>query len=281
MNDKLKNLIVRTLSGVVMLALLLGAVLYSYASFLLLALLILVGGMWEFYRLARIDGARPQRWLGLTMGLLLFLFAISYFAEMTQPYASLYFLPFLLIVPSLMFLVELFSEKADLFRNVGVSLMGVAYVALPVSLLIGIPLLINPLDWDPWSLLWYIFIIWANDVFAYLVGITLGRHKMCPSISPKKSWEGFVGGVVGAIVAGYVAACLLNADPLLWCGLALVASVMGVLGDLVESQLKRRVGVKDSGSLIPGHGGMLDRFDALLLATPFVFLYLLFYRLIF
>lgn len=281
MNDKLKNLLIRTLSGAVMLTLLLGATLYSYTTFLILILLILVGGMWEFYRLVELDGARPQRWLGMTMGLLLMMGSIVYFAEMNQPQNALYFLPFILVIPFLMLIVELFAGEGDLVKGVGSSLLGVVYVALPLSLLIGIPLLIGDGGWEPWSLLWFIFIIWANDVFAYLVGITLGRHKMCPTISPKKSWEGFVGGIVGAMVAGYVASQVLEDAPQLWCGLALVAAVTGVLGDLVESQLKRRVGVKDSGALIPGHGGVLDRFDALLLAIPFVFLYLVFYRMTF
>ncbi len=281
MNDKLKNLLIRTLSGAVMLALLLGATLYSYGTFLLLLLLVIVGGMWEFYRLAELDGVRPQRWLGMTMGLLIFLFAIVFFAEMSRPIDSLYFLPFILVIPFLMLIIELFAGKGDLFKGVGTTLLGVFYVAVPASLLIGVPLLIGEGVWNPWALLAFVFIIWANDVFAYLVGITLGRHKMCPTISPKKSWEGFVGGLVGAVAMGYAASQVLTMSPMLWCGLALVAAVTGVLGDLVESQFKRRVGVKDSGNLIPGHGGVLDRFDALLLATPFVFLFLLFYRMFF
>ncbi len=263
-----------------MLALLLGATLTSVGTFLVLLLTILVAGMWEFYHLARLGGARPQRLLGLMMGVLLFVFAIVFFSQMAGPVDSLYFLPFILVIPFLMCIVELFSEGGDLVKNVGASLLGVGYVALPLSLLIGIPLLLNDLEWEPWALLWFIFIIWANDVFAYLFGITLGRHKMCPSISPKKSWEGFAGGILGAVVAGYVASQLLGQDPMMWCGLALVAAPMGVLGDLIESQLKRKVGVKDSGNLIPGHGGLLDRFDALLVATPFAFLYLVIIRFV-
>ncbi len=280
MNDKLKNLIVRTLSGAVMLALLLGATLTSITTFLILLLVVMVAGMMEFYRLAQLDGARPQRWLGLTMGVLIFTFAIVFFSGMSRPNDALYFLPFILAVPFLMLIVELFSTGADPLKNVGSSLLGVGYVALPMSLLIGIPLLLSDNEWEPWSLLWFIFIIWANDVFAYLFGITLGRHKMCPAISPKKSWEGFAGGILGAFAAAYVASQLLGQDPVMWCGLALVAAPTGVLGDLVESQLKRKVGVKDSGNLIPGHGGLLDRFDALLMATPFTFLYLVIYQVV-
>lgn len=263
-----------------MLALLLGATLYSYGSFALLLLVILVGGMWEFYRLVESEELRPQRWLGITMGLLIFCASVNLFGGEPKSSSVLYYLSLALIVPFLMLIVELLMGRGELVRSVGTSLLGVIYVALPLSLLLGLPFMITTTGWEPWCVLFFIFIIWANDVFAYLSGILLGRHKMCPKISPKKSWEGFVGGVVGAVVMGYVASRVLAADALLWCGLALVAAITGVLGDLVESQLKRKAGVKDSGSIIPGHGGVLDRFDALLLATPFVVAYLLILKIL-
>jgi phosphatidate cytidylyltransferase len=122
--------------------------------------------------------------------------------------------------------------------------------------------------------IFYIFIIWANDVFAYLFGITLGKHRLFERISPKKSWEGFFGGLLGAMAMGYVAAVVLDGNTYIWIGLALVAALSGVFGDLVESLFKRSVGVKDSGNIIPGHGGWLDRFDALIFSLPFVFIYL-------
>ena len=125
-------------------------------------------------------------------------------------------------------------------------------------------------------MLFYIFIIWGNDVFAYLVGMSVGRHRLCERLSPKKSWEGFFGGIAGAVAMGLVAARVLDGGYAAWAGLALVAAVSGVLGDLVESMFKRAAGVKDSGALIPGHGGVLDRFDAMLLSAPFVFVYMLF-----
>ena len=153
--------------------------------------------------------------------------------------------------------------------------MGVCYVALPLSLMCYIPILGSD-TWNPWVMVAYIFIIWANDVFAYLVGMSVGRHRMFERLSPKKSWEGFFGGLAGAVAMGYAAARVLDADVWAWLGLALVAAATGVLGDLVESMFKRAAGVKDSGNLIPGHGGVLDRFDALLLSAPFVFVYMLF-----
>jgi phosphatidate cytidylyltransferase len=121
----------------------------------------------------------------------------------------------------------------------------------------------------------YVFVVWTNDVFAYLVGANLGRHHLCERLSPKKSWEGFFGGLIGALVMGLLVARLLHDSYLLWLGLALVTGLSAVAGDLVESMFKRASQVKDSGTMIPGHGGVLDRFDAMLLSAPCVFIYLL------
>ncbi|MBO7331754.1 MAG: phosphatidate cytidylyltransferase, partial [Alistipes sp.] len=110
--------------------------------------------------------------------------------------------------------------------------------------------------------------------------ITLGKHRLFERISPKKSWEGFFGGLLGAMAMGFVAAKVLDANVALWIGLALIAAITGVFGDLVESLLKRSVDVKDSGSFIPGHGGWLDRFDALIFSVPFAFIYLVIVELI-
>ncbi len=124
-----------------------------------------------------------------------------------------------------------------------------------------------------WPTLWYIFIIWANDVGAYLVGTTLGRHKLCPRVSPLKTWEGAFGGLVAGAAPGFAGASVMGWDVWFWAVLSVVAVITGVAGDLAESMLKRKAGVKDSGKLLPGHGGILDRFDALLFSAPFVLLY--------
>ena len=137
-----------------------------------------------------------------------------------------------------------------------------------------LPLLTGKGGWNPWVILAYIFIIWANDVFAYLVGVSVGRHHLYERISPNKSWEGFFGGIVGAIAMGCLAAWWLDGSYWLWCCLAAIAAVSGVLGDLIESMFKRAAGVKDSGNILPGHGGWLDRFDALIFSLPFVVAYL-------
>ena len=277
----MKNLMVRTLSGLVLVAVFVGAVLGSQWSFGALLLLILVGGQTEFYKLARETGLSPQRWMGLAVGVLLFALNFIVFRQFSRSVtdeaggAVLYLLLYIgLLLPTL-FVCELFRRSATPLANLGATLLGVLYVAVPLSLLLYVPVLAGDGVWRPETVLCYIFIIWANDVFAYLVGMTFGRHRLCERLSPKKSWEGFFGGLAGAVATGLAAAYALDANYWVWGGLALVASLSGVAGDLVESMFKREAGVKDSGQLIPGHGGVLERFDALLLSAPYVFLYLL------
>lgn len=277
----MKNLMVRTLSGLVLVAVFVGAVLGSQWSFGALLLLILVGGQTEFYKLARETGLSPQRWMGLAVGVLLFALNFIVFRQFSRSVtdeaggAVLYLLLYIgLLLPTL-FVCELFRRSATPLANLGATLLGVLYVAVPLSLLLYVPVLAGDGVWRPETVLCYIFIIWVNDVFAYLVGMTFGRHRLCERLSPKKSWEGFFGGLAGAVATGLAAAYALDTNYWVWGGLALVASLSGVAGDLVESMFKREAGVKDSGQVIPGHGGVLDRFDALLLSAPYVFLYLL------
>ena len=277
----MKNLMVRTLSGLVLVAVFVGAVVGSQWSFGAMLLLILVGGQTEFYKLARETGLSPQRWMGLAVGVLLFALNFIVFRQFSRSVtdeaggAVLYLLLYIgLLLPTL-FVCELFRRSATPLANLGATLLGVLYVAVPLSLLLYVPVLAGDGVWRPETVLCYIFIIWANDVFAYLVGMTFGRHRLCERLSPKKSWEGFFGGLAGAVATGLAAAYALDANYWVWGGLALVASLSGVAGDLVESMFKREAGVKDSGQVIPGHGGVLDRFDALLLSAPYVFLYLL------
>jgi CDP-diglyceride synthetase len=151
--------------------------------------------------------------------------------------------------------------------------LAVAYTVLPPVLLMYLYIYVGV-----WPVLWYIFVIWGNDVGAYAVGVTLGRHKFCPRISPLKTWEGFYGGVVTGVAVGIAGALTMGWNVGFWTLLSVVAVLSGVVGDLVESQLKRMAGVKDSGRLLPGHGGMLDRFDALIFSVPFVFACFMIFR---
>ena len=272
MSDKLKNFIIRTLSGIVMVATLIGATLFSKLTFVLLLLAITLGGEWEFYRLAKKAGTSPQRFVGLLAGTMMIVAAAAALHEILAITAVL-MVAFMILIP-MPLIFELYRKSATPMANVGITYAGVIYVALPMALLTFFPMMLGNGEWKPWSVILYIFIIWANDVFAYLFGITLGKHRLFERISPKKSWEGFFGGLLGAMAMGFVAAKVLDANVTLWIGLALIAAITGVFGDLVESLLKRSVDVKDSGSFIPGHGGWLDRFDALIFSVPFAFIYL-------
>ena len=258
----------------------LGAVAWSPWSFGALLLLLLVGGMHEFYALAEARGDRPQRLIGMVTGAVLFAVNFAFLSGSAGAAGGLRPLlaagmAFLLLLLPLMLVCELYRRGENPAANVGVTLLGICYVALPLTLMAYIPF-VGRYAWNPWTMLFFVFIIWANDVFAYLVGMALGRHRLFERLSPKKSWEGFFGGVAGALVMGYVASRCMGEAWWVWIGLALVAAVTGVLGDLVESMFKRAAGVKDSGTIIPGHGGILDRFDAMLLAAPFVVVYLWF-----
>lgn len=283
MSEKMKNLGVRTVSGLILGVVMLGAIYWSFWSFGALLVVLVVVGMAEFYTLVEKQGSAPQRLIGTVTGLVLlalnlyFAYCIAYEEGIVDlgrgPWLK-WGMAFLLLLLPLMLVCELFRRREHPAADVGVTLLGVIYVALPFSLMSFIPV-VGGTGWQPGVMIAYVFIIWANDVFAYLVGMTLGRHRLCVRLSPKKSWEGFFGGLIGAVAMGVFAAWLLDADYGLWAGLALVAAIMGVLGDLTESMFKRAADVKDSGRLIPGHGGVLDRFDAMLLSIPFVLVYML------
>lgn len=280
MREKMKNFWIRTWSGILLAAVVLWAILWTQWSFGVLLLLLLIVGMAEFYALAEKQGNAPQRFLGLVAGVVLFALNFAFVCDDIQilgsgSHAFGSGMAFMLLLLPVMFICELFRQRENPAGNIAATILGVVYVALPLSLMLYFPIIASD-AWNPWVMLFYVFIIWANDVFAYLVGMTIGRHRLCERLSPKKSWEGFFGGIVGAVATGFVAARVLGADQAAWAGLAFVASITGVLGDLTESMFKRAAGVKDSGTLIPGHGGVLDRFDAMLLSAPFVFVYMLF-----
>ena len=281
MNDKMKNLVIRGISGIGLIVVVFGAILWSQWSLGALLLVMLVGGVLELYRLIEKQGLQPQRGLGMIACVVLFALNFALVSDDIQILygSSKYFAPvlafFALIIP-LMFICELYRKQANPAANIATTILPLFYVALPLSLLLYFPVLGGDTwSWNPWVLIAYIAIVWSNDVFAYLFGIAFGRHRLFERLSPKKSWEGFFGGLVGAVVAGWVAAHLLEHNAWMWCGLAVVTVVTAVLGDLVESMFKRAAEVKDSGALIPGHGGVLDRFDAMLLSAPFVFVYMI------
>jgi phosphatidate cytidylyltransferase len=173
------------------------------------------------------------------------------------------------------FIVELFKKNTNHIKNIGYTFLGQLYIAVPF-------LLAAVLYHRAAIVLLALFvIIWANDTFAYLIGSAFGKHKLCERISPKKSWEGFFGGVIGSLAAGFVFSLFVDKMNLYqWLLFALIISIFATLGDLAESVLKRATGVKDSGNIMPGHGGFLDRLDSFLFVVPAVAIFLFFAQIL-
>lgn len=264
MNKTLKNLIVRALSGAVFVVLMLGAIWLSSYYFAILFLIFTLLGLREFYALSsHLQGVKVNNYLAITGGLLLFVISCGVsFLQWSPNWFALY----LIYIP-LLFIPELYRTEGTPIQNIAVSLMGHLYVAVPFTIFC----LIEPVSKE--LILAFFVLIWASDTGAYLVGVCIGKHKMFERISPKKTWEGFFGGLAFALGFGYLFyrlnwVALPQADLFFWMILSSLIFIVGVFGDLIESLFKRSVGVKDSGNIMPGHGGMLDRFDSACLAAP-------------
>lgn len=288
-DSKKNNFLIRLLSGSILFIVVVAAILASRYSLLALLYIICVGTMLEFYKLAHAQGSDPNRPLGVAAGILLITSSFLYTQHgdsFIQNEIGILLLPFAMLLIFAVFIAELFRKKEKPLANITATVCGVIYIALPLSLLCFLSIggfkfpIAESTYYRPWVLMSYIFVIWANDIGAYLAGVSMGRHKMFPRISPKKSWEGFAGGVVAAIGIAILCGWLMGLNVAFWAGLGVITAIFGVLGDLVESLIKRSIGVKDSGVMMPGHGGWLDRFDSLLIATPFVIVYFIIFALI-
>ncbi len=171
------------------------------------------------------------------------------------------------------FITSLYQKVENPFTSVAYLICGLFYIILPISTT-NLIIQFN-LEFQPLLLLSVFILAWCNDTFAYLTGVKFGKHRLFERHSPKKSWEGFVGGILASAIAGFVISYFSNIFALQhWIIIAVIVSIVGTLGDLVESMFKRQMGVKDSGKILPGHGGILDRFDILFIVLPIVWVYL-------
>ena len=270
----MNNTVTRTLSGICFLALVLGGLLINQYLYAALLAAIIIPMMAEFYRMTLGDRYKAARILAIVLGVSLFALVFCIFAfGIPVKYAALSAILLLAIM-----VLSLFEKDRESFRQYGLIYTGLVYIALPLSLS-NILVFDRAGNFSGLLMLSLLIIIWASDVGAYCFGMMLGKNgkKLCPSISPKKSWAGFWGGLGSAVVAAVIL-FLTGMFPFPWwhcIGLAIVMNVMGVFGDLFESQWKRLSDVKDSGSIIPGHGGMLDRFDSAIFAIPAGVIYLI------
>ncbi len=259
----------RVLTGIVGAPL---VVLIMYAGgipFAVLVLAIALIAQYELYRLMEQGGLQPQRVAGLVLGVLVVLHPlVPWFLALTLA-------GFLVLIAASPFHT---GDKQPL-HNLSATVFGVIYpsgfLAFLLSLRTARGVFVDDIE-AFYLTLTTILLVWAADTFAYFVGRSFGKHKLAPSVSPKKTWEGSVGGALGALLVAVVLKLTLLGfvDWIHILVIALICGIVSQLGDLAESKMKRSVGAKDSGAILPGHGGLLDRFDAMILASPLVYLYL-------
>jgi len=267
----LKNLLVRSLTGIVFVAVMLAGLFLGEFTYGILFLAILLGMLYEFFNITGSLGFQPHRFIASLTGALTFVLSFLIASERISPLWFFSIFPFILIT----FVNELFANKKHSLQNIAISLSALIYAALPVSLSNYLVFSKFHGHYSATLFLALLIIIWVYDSGAYLFGVSFGKHRLFERISPKKSWEGAIGGTLLALGAAAVIAQYITQISLMhWLILGFLIVVASTLGDLTESMIKRQFGVKDSGSIFPGHGGILDRFDSLLFAIPVFVCYL-------
>ena len=276
----MSELKIRTFTGFWIVLFVLGGLWLHPLSFVLIGLIMLAGSQYEYYKLVSKNGIKPQVITGMITGILVYIVAT------VVSYGSIPLSAFMVLIPvfSVIAIIELYRKQKNPFGNLAHTFFGVLYIAIPFSLLpfsafgrIGLETLIpfSKVVFSPGIMIGFFLLHWANDTGAYLVGVNFGRNRLFKRISPKKSWEGFIAGVViSLIVAWLISEWLGVVGRFSWIIIALIISVVGTFGDLIESMLKRSIEAKDSGTILPGHGGFLDRFDSVIFSLPLVYLYI-------
>ncbi|MET3027937.1 phosphatidate cytidylyltransferase [Flavobacterium sp. UW10123] len=288
MNETLK----RTISGAVYIALLLTSILFSTESFITLFGVFLIITIYEFSNIVNLNKV-----FSIFFGILVYTTTIlvSHYNKQTSKFLNDSFnldvnleinikqldlvLLAVTIVVSIKCIIFLFYDSIQKISTSSKYLYLLGYITLPFIFIVKISFGTN--DYNPKIILGLFVLIWTNDTFAYLVGKSMGKHKLFERVSPKKTIEGFLGGVVFAAFAGFLISKLYiqpkpefsNTSILIWTIIALIVSIFGTIGDLIESKFKRIAGIKDSGSIMPGHGGILDRLDSVIFVAPIIFLF--------
>jgi phosphatidate cytidylyltransferase len=276
----LNNFFRRTLTGAWIVIFILGGFWLHPISFFLTGLVLLIGTQYEYYMMIRNTGVRPQLVLGMLTGSAAYVISTLIAAGLIPDNSFLFLIPILLII----MVVELYRKQDRPFDSLAHTFFPMLYTALPFSLFpfsafdhTGLNSILSHgnIVFSPGIIIGFFLLIWANDTGAYLTGMSFGRHKLWERISPKKTWEGFFGGLIVAALAAWLLSDWLGIlNRIHWVIISVTISVAGTYGDLVESLLKRSIGVKDSGTIMPGHGGFLDRFDSAVISFPLVYLFI-------
>ena len=274
------NFVRRTITGAFIVIFVLGGLWLHPVSFFLVVAVMIAGTQNEYYTMVRGTGVRPQTLTGIIAGFLL------YFISTVVAVGWLPGVALLILVPlvSIVMVIELFRKVERPFDSLAHTFFSILYTAVPFSLFpfaafnqTGLEPLIHMqgVEFSPGIPVGFFLLLWTNDTGAYLVGSLIGKHRLFERISPKKSWEGFFGGMIlTLLVARLFSGWLGVADTTGWMIIAIIISVAGTAGDLIESMLKRSLNIKDSGTVLPGHGGFLDRFDSVVVSFPLVYLYI-------
>ena len=271
----MKNLIIRALTGIIFVVVLISAICIHPIFFLILFCIITGLTLWEFGGLVKhYENANLQRTVNMLGGVYLFIATFVHANGLTD---GKIFLPYLLFI-MLTMIAELYYKAPNPNNNWAFTLFAQIYCAGSFSMLnfIGAePGTPGVMSYTPLFIMAIFIFVWLDDTGAYLVGSLIGKHKLFERISPKKSWEGFFGGLILALASSQAFAWFApEINRMNWLGLAATVVLFGTWGDLIESLLKRTLGVKDSGNVLPGHGGMLDRFDSVMLAVPASYIYI-------
>lgn len=267
----------RAISGAVYIFLLLACILYSTESFLILFGIFLIISLIEFCNLIQVNKIIPVLF-GTSIYTSVIIFSNYYKSkfEIIQTLDNILLITTLIVSIKCIFFLFDNKSKIDTFSKY---LFLLGYITLPFIFITKISFGIN--NYNPKIIIGLFILIWTNDTFAYIIGKSTGKHKLFEKISPKKTVEGFFGGLIFAIFAGYLISSYLikpssqfsNKSMLIWMIIAAIVGVIGTVGDLIESKFKRIAGVKDSGKIMPGHGGVLDRLDSVIFVAPFIFLF--------
>ncbi|MBQ4484330.1 MAG: phosphatidate cytidylyltransferase [Prevotella sp.] len=280
----MKNFVVRTITGILFVAVMVVGICFRGDAMILLFALITGLTLWEYTGLVNqhVENTNVNRFISTAAGVYLFLAFAGYCTDLVPSAA---FIPYLLTVVYL-FISELYLQQKNPVQDWAYTMLGQMYIALPFATINVLAFQADPTSGQVaynWLLPMSIFVfLWMNDTGAYCVGSLFGKHRLFPRISPKKSWEGSIGGavlvlLVAALISHFtteLSTVNYQLSTIHWIGLALVVVVFGTWGDLVESLFKRTLGIKDSGNILPGHGGMLDRFDSSILAIPAAVIYI-------
>lgn len=265
----MKTFVTRTITGFFFALTLVFSVVYGGIVSSALFLTVSIMGVLEFVKIIKPVGVKPHTAFTIFSTIVIHVLYHLHNQSLIEPYL----LSIILVLFFIPFVIELYSKSAHPFSNIGFTLLSQVYISIPLALFVSISYFKGTFSYQvPLGIL---FIIWASDSGAYVVGSLLGKNKLFERISPNKSWEGSIGGGIFSLFIAYVLSLYFSdLSQSQWLILALIVIVSGSFGDLVESLLKRSLNIKDSGNILPGHGGILDRFDALMFAVPFAWVYL-------